>query len=255
MTRSRVLEGVEWPESTGEPLVEGCVQVWSAPLDVSDADVECLERNLSPDEHIRGSRWRVESHARRFVVARGILRRLLGAYTDADPSAVQLSADTRGKPALSDGGASAVEFNVSHSGDLALYAFTIGSPVGVDVEELRELRDMHALAARVFSERERDAFERLAPAEQPQAFLSTWTRKEAFVKARGTGIAAQLDGFDVSVGRGEPARLLRVAEDAAPAARWTLAHLEPARGFVGAVAVEWPHARFVCRRVGGGRSE
>jgi len=247
MTECRAVH-LDWPHSTRpEPLVEGQVQVWAASLDVPVDQRRRLEATLSQDERARAARYRLEDPARRFVVARGVLRELVGMYLDVSPTAIALVADEHGKPALRYRGEHPLEFNVTHSGDLALYAFTLGRRVGVDVERIRPMTNMRALVDRVFSEAERLVFERLGADEQVDAFFSTWTRKEAFVKARGSGIAGQLDKFDVTVRRTEPARLLRVEGDGAGPSQWSLAHLEPAEGFVGAVAVEAPELEFVCR--------
>lgn len=240
---------LDWPVATRpEPLVEGQVHVWAARLGVPADRRLHLEASLSENERVRAARYKLEDPARRFVVARGVLRELLGVYLSVPASKIELVAGEHGKPALRDGAERQLEFNVTHSGDLALYAFTRGARVGVDVEELRPMANLSALAGRVLSEAERVSFDRINPAEQRDAFFSTWTRKEAFVKARGSGIAAQLDKFEVSVGRTAPARLLRVEGDEAAPSQWSLAHLEPAEGFVGAVAVESPSPELVCRR-------
>jgi len=232
---------IKWPSAAtrAEPLETGQVHVWASLLDVPAVRREALEASLSMEERRRSERSRI---------ARGLLRELLGGYLDAAPVDVALSMSDRGKPVLRDADRNPIEFSVSHSGGLALYAFARGVRIGVDVERIRPMRDVRGLAERVLSRAEFDAFERLDAPERARAFFATWTRKEAFVKARGTGIAGQLDRFDVSVHPAEPARLLRVEGEAAAASGWTLAPLDPATGFAATVAVEATGATLLCRR-------
>jgi 4'-phosphopantetheinyl transferase len=142
-----------------------------------------------------------------------------------------------GKPAL-DGEASAsgISFNVSHSQTLALYAVARQREVGVDIEHIRQVKRFIQIAHRYFSPREYAALMSLPPHEQNVAFLNAWTRKEAFVKAYGTGIADTLDGVEVTLLPSEPAALLHVAGENAK--HWGIVALAPAAGYVGALVAE-----------------
>src|SRR5262249_30459782 len=143
-----------------------------------------------------------------------------------------------GKPSLTAKFADAgIHFNLAHSDDLALFAFTRAGEVGVDVEWIRPLKDMEELVARFFSARESELFRELAASERPAAFFNLWTRKEAMLKATGEGIAGSLSAIEVTLLPGEPARVMRIAGDAQAAAQWSLSELSPVEGFVGAVAV------------------
>ncbi len=126
-----------------------------------------------------------------------------------------------------------LQFNVSHAGGLVLIAVTRGCEVGVDIENVRELKDIDLIARRFFSVRENAALQQLPATHRPEAFFRCWTRKEAFIKASGEGLSRPLDSFDVALDG--PAALLRVDGD--DASRWTLHDVYPAPGYTGAVAV------------------
>jgi 4'-phosphopantetheinyl transferase len=170
-------------------------------------------------------------------MARGALRAVLGGYLGVPPAEVTFVYGAHGKPAL-DGRHAALGFNVSHSGELAVVAAGWNRAVGVDVEAWRALPDLAALAARVFAPAERAVLDALAAVDRPAAFFRCWTRKEAFIKATGQGLAQPLDDFVVSLGPGEPARFLDIGGDAAALARWTLRDLTPREGYAGALVVE-----------------
>ena len=228
-------------------LEDGEIHVWRASLDRPAGAVDSMRRTLSADERQRASRFRFERDRERFAVGRGVLRRLCGLYLDLDPGQIRFSYGPRGKPSLAPGHRSArLGFNLAHSGSLALYAFTRGGPIGVDVEHVRPLPDADDLAARFFSACERETYGELPPGQKPLGFYLCWTRKEAFVKALGEGLSLPLDSFDVSLAPGEPARLLQVAPDPDEAARWSLYSLEPRPAFVGAVAVRGRNQQLLC---------
>jgi 4'-phosphopantetheinyl transferase len=220
-----------------EPLRAGDVDVWHVDLTVDAGTVARLGAGLAQDEQARAARFRFERDARRFVLARSALRAVLGGYLGVAPGDLAFSYGGHGKPALG-GEHAALDFNVSHSGDVALIAAGWRRAVGIDVEQWRPLPDLAALAARVFAPSELTALDALAEAERPAAFFRCWTRKEAFIKATGLGLAQPLDGFVVSIGSDEPARFLDIEGDPAALARWTLHDLRPAAGYAGALVVE-----------------
>lgn len=238
--------GVEltWPSrEVVEPLASRAVHVWAAPLDVTPARLVELRATLSPDEQERAARFGSELLTARFVASRGQLRELLSEYLGAAPSEIRFAYSTRGKPSVLAPN-SPIRLSVSHSGDVALYAFSAFSEVGVDVEAAVAFDAMSGIASRYFSAAERAALAAASRSTYTTAFYSCWTRKEAYLKARGIGLNEPLDGFDVSMRPGDRAALLRVAGDASAPSRWSLAHLEPARGYIGALAVE-THALLV----------
>jgi 4'-phosphopantetheinyl transferase len=214
------------------------VHVWRAALDVPELQVRSLWDTLTADERQRAERYLFQKDRTFFVVARGLLRVLLGRYLRQDPPHLRFIYGPHGKPALAtDTGGGALRFNVSHSHGLALYAITRGREVGVDVERIRPKVAQEKIAERFFSPREVTLLRALPAPLQATAFFACWTRKEAYIKATGEGLTLPLDQFDVSLVPGEPAALLRTAWDPQEAARWALQDLAPAPGYRAAVAV------------------
>jgi 4'-phosphopantetheinyl transferase len=218
-------------------LEAGDVHWWGASLDLAPHVIASLQSTLNDEERDRADRFAFPHLRRRYVVARGLLRQWLAGYLERDPADVRFAYEAHGKPVLDAGTAADLRFNVSHTGDLAVFAATKGHSIGVDVEALRPMPDALALADRFFSPSERQALHAVAAADRDVAFFSCWTRKEAYVKATGEGLTCDLESFDVSVAPGVPARLLRLFGSPAAAARWTVEALDVPTGFIGAVAV------------------
>ena len=152
-----------------------------------------------------------------------------------------------GKPELaSDGGETGLRFNVSHSHGLALYAITRHREIGVDVERIRPEVASETIAEHFFSPREVAVLRALPATLQATAFFACWTRKEAYIKARGDGLSLPLDQFAVSLAPGEPAALLYTAWDAQEAARWALHDLASGPGYRAAVAVTGHDWQLTC---------
>lgn len=239
-----------WPEAVSDTIVPDSddIHIWQVSLAQPVQRISELERVLSPDERERAARFRRDIIRHRFIVARGALRYLLGAYTGRPPEDVAFQYAEYGKPELPPPDA-ALQFNVSHSHDLALYAFTMHRPVGIDVEYLnrRSVMDRMKIARRFFSDAEYAALSALPERDQDRAFLACWTRKEAFIKAIGQGLSCPLDQFDVTVDPDAQAALLATRWDAADAARWAMAALNPGGGYIGALAVEGTYNRLKCR--------
>ncbi|MGH8689268.1 MAG: 4'-phosphopantetheinyl transferase family protein [Burkholderiales bacterium] len=214
----------------------GRVEVVLGRLDAGPDTVCASAAVLSEDERERAGRFACDRARRRFTVARARLRRLLGARLDVRPESVELVYGERGKPALAPSFTdSGLRFNLSHAGDVAVYAFSTAGEVGVDIEEVRAIRDADAVAAYAFSRRENECYRRLDARCKPLAFFRCWTRKEAFVKALGDGLSHPLDGFDVSLAPGEPARILRVGRTPGDGCGWRLRSFVPVPGLIGAV--------------------
>jgi len=223
------------------------VDVWVAPLDLPEDRQRALWPLLSDDEHTRASRFFRELDRRRFAVARGTLRSILAAYLDRPPAGLAFGADRYGKPYLLAGAErSTLRFNLAHSGELAVYAFVQQRQVGVDVEQIHDLPDAPELARRFFSPYEHEVFVSLPESQRLEAFFTCWTRKEAYLKGHGSGLSQSLQDFDVTLAPGSPASLLRHRTDPGMAGRWSLWHLVPAPGYVGALAVENGAAMIRC---------
>ena len=213
-----------------------------ARLDLPSEEVHALASVLSEEERQRATRFVFDDDRRRFIVARARLRELLSARLATSPRSVEFSYGASGKPALSSRFADAdLRFNLSHSGEIAVYGFATGREIGIDVEAVRELPDAEALAARFYSRRENEVYRALDARDRARGFFNCWTRKEAFVKALGHGLSHALDRFDVSLAPNEPARLIRVDDTAGEACGWGMAECSPAPGVVGAVVIETRH--------------
>jgi 4'-phosphopantetheinyl transferase len=211
------------------------VHVWRAELDLAPERVSVLERTLAPDELARANRFRFSADRVHFIVGRGALRDILGRYLGLAPERVRFSYLPRGKPVLAE---LSLQFNLAHSGGVALYAVARGRRVGVDVERIRPDVPCEKLAARFFSPHEQEQLRALPAEARVGAFFACWTRKEAYVKARGDGLALGLSQFAVSLAPGEPASLVETAFDPAEAGRWSLREIEVGPGYVAALAVE-----------------
>lgn len=205
------------------------IHVWGARLNLPVATVQRLEACLTPEERKRSA------HRRH---SRAVLRHLLAGYVEVDPADLRLVGETDRKPSLLDQpGDEELHFNLSHSADLLLVAIGRTSRLGVDVERVRPVRRADTIARRAFSARERSRIRDLPPESRPAAFFNCWTRKEACVKALGHGVWSAFGRWEVSVEPDEPARVLVADGDTEAASDWSLFHLEPAPGFVGALAV------------------
>jgi 4'-phosphopantetheinyl transferase len=226
--------------AAGLQLPGGEIQIWVVALDPPAVVAERLASRLAADEQQRAARFRFERHRRQYEVGRGALRTLLGAYLDLPPGEVRFAYGERGKPFLAapPPGGSDLHFNLSNSNELALIGFVRGIEIGVDVEYRKAMPDLEQIAERFFSESERVALRQLPAHQKPAGFFNCWTRKEAYLKAVGQGLAARLDSFDVTLAPGEPPRMLTLEGDAPRAARWFFEHFQPAPDYVGALAVE-----------------
>jgi 4'-phosphopantetheinyl transferase len=215
------------------------VHVWRATLGVTESVQVQLNQLLSESETTRAMSFRFTEDRRRWIVAHGVLRILLSRYVRLDPRLLHFDFNTYGKPFLAFPRPSTpLQFNLSHSRDVALYAFTYTRQVGIDVEYKRFDLDFEALARVSFSLNEQTALRSLPDDIKQQAFYNCWTRKEAYIKAQGKGMSIPLDQFDVSCLPGEPAALLQNPEDPHEIKRWALRELAPGKDYAGALAVE-----------------
>lgn len=213
------------------------VRVWVLPLKLAPDPLARAQRLLAPDEAERADRFTFQDGRHRAIAGRGQLRAILGRCLGADPAALQFAYGPRGKPALAGPWSGAGwHFNLAHSGDLALLAVTRSGPVGVDVERIRPVTDASRLVSRFFSRREDAAFRALSEDQKPAAFFRLWTRKEAWLKATGEGIAESLGQVEVSFLPGEPARLLGLPGGPEVLSRWRLHDVDSPPGSVAALA-------------------
>ena len=224
-------------------LRRNSIQLWPLSLDALAPDLHRFDSILSADERARADRFHFRRDSDRFVVCRGALRIILGRSLGIEPETVQFQYGPNGKPGLAHD--TTLLFNVSRSHEAAVFADVRGAVIGVDIERIRPDVEYETMAGRFFSGREAAALRALPESQRVNAFFKCWTRKEAYLKARGDGLSFPLDGFDVSVG-GEAA-LLENRVDPDEVGRWSLRDVsDEAGGYAGALAVEgddWEVAR------------
>ena len=222
-------------------LIEGAeVHVWRASLKQPAEVLRALSATLAPEESERAGRFHFQKDRDAFVVARGALRDILGRYLGVPPRQVRFAYGEFGKPSVAAEacGGLPLRFNLSHSHEVACCAVACGREVGVDVEHLREGVEVMSLAGHFFSRGEVEALGALPPGQQLRGFFNCWTRKEAYIKARGEGLSHPLDAFTVSLEPGSPAALLSTERDPEEAARWSLTDLPFGDDYAAALACE-----------------
>lgn len=238
----------KWLEPPIAPSLEaGQVHVWRICLEQQDDLLDRFRRMLTPEELERSGRFRFERLQRHFVVSRGFLRYVLGRYLAAKPSELRFSYNNYGKPSLA--GEESLQFNMSHSHEVALVAVTRDAAVGVDVEHIRADFASEDIATRFFSRLEVETFNSLPKDQQVAAFFRCWARKEAYIKAIGKGLSQPLDGFDVTLAPSDPAALLRAGEE--DALTWSLSDLDVASDYASALMVEGDPTQISCFQFGG----
>jgi 4'-phosphopantetheinyl transferase len=208
------------------------LELWTALVDDVADRLPALEALLSPEERKRAKTFKVDPPRRIFIAGRGLLRILLGALTDAAPETLVFGVGPHGKPFLPGGPA----FNLAHSGRTLLFAACAEGEVGVDVERIREI-DAARLASRYFSANESSALVALPETHRLRGFFACWTRKEAYLKAVGTGIADGLEVFDVTVDPEGPARMIAHRRDPAETGRWRLTDVDLGPDHAAAVCI------------------
>jgi 4'-phosphopantetheinyl transferase len=233
-------EEMVWEQPTdGLTLPADEVHIWRASLEVAPDSLSVLEGTLSGEERRRARRIFFERDRMHFIAARGILRSIMGLYLGVDPKVIRFTVTPGGKPMLDRRfDACDVRFNLSHSRGLALYAFTLRREVGVDLERIREDFDWRSIAGRFFAPGEKEILKSMSEAEGYKAFFSCWTLKEAYMKARGKGLALGPGRFEVTVEPTEPPVLVEDLDDTEDTSRWMLHRIEPHREYVAGLAVE-----------------
>jgi len=212
--------------------------VWKVPLNRSASQIERLKTNLSSDELARVGRFHFQKDRDAFTVARGMLRFILSRYVRFEPHELAFDYSSYSKPSLQARfNADMLQFNLSHSHHIALVAVCWQCEIGVDVEWMRDTLSDMQIAERFFSPAEVDALRSVPAIDQKGAFFNCWTRKEAFIKAKGRGLSIPLDQFDVSLKPGEPAVLQQTRFEPDEAKNWTLIDIPLESGYRAALAV------------------
>jgi 4'-phosphopantetheinyl transferase len=230
-----------WTSCPSTPLDPGLLEQGEVHLHLMSLGqpasvVEELARTLSPDEQERAARFHFDRDRRRFIVARGLLRRFIGRYLGMPGDTIRFAYGSSGKPYLQVGtGRAKLEFSLSHSGDWALSGFARGRGIGVDLEEIRAMPDYRELAEANFAPAEVRSLLELPEEQRIDGFFTCWTRKEAYVKALGLGLSLDLSTFVLSVEPGEGVEIVPANQTAAAYQVWGM---RPLQGFCAAAALE-----------------
>jgi len=222
------------------------VHVWLAKMNSRLTDN--VFASLSLDERSRAERFHFAKDRNHFIVARGLLRAILGSYLRMPPARLHFSYAEKGKPGLATRDTGPLNFNLAHSHQMVIYALSRERELGIDIEFIREDLADETVAQRFFSSQEVHALLALPAEYRKEGFFNCWTRKEAYIKARGEGLSMPLSKFDVSLAPGEPAQLLRNHTDPEETSRWTMRALEMPAGYVAAIVVEgmdWTLKSFI----------
>ena len=228
-----VTEDVWVRPADGLAIQAGDLHLWLIPLDRNEHELLDLRCLLSTQECERADRFHFEHDRNRYIAGRGVLRRILARYTRRPAERLQFAYGRKGKPSLP---GSTFQFNLSHSDGLAVIAVTQGRAVGVDIEHIRVVPGWQGVMKCCFSSAEQAAILDLPEPDQQAAFLTCWTRKEAYVKATGDGLGTPLDRFTVAVEPESEPALLEVLDLPSETGRWRFADLPLAEEYLGVVA-------------------
>jgi len=219
-------------------LPRGELHIWRISLEINSSYLAGYQSSLAKDELYRASKFRYANDRLHFIAARGILRGLLANYLCIDPKDITFRYGPHGKPDLVND--RSLKFNLTHAAGMALVALTKKHNIGVDLERIKVNVEFEEIAKQFFATGEVKNLLALPIDQRPQGFFNCWTRKEAFIKAKGNGLSFPLDQFEVALKPNEPAELLATKWDAKEASKWSLFELDPGEGFVGAVAIDGP---------------
>lgn len=247
MIHSSEHHGVWRPQPSAISAVVGEVHLWRLPLKPSAGEITRLWDSLSDDEQARADRYKIERIRRRFIAARGQLRAILSKYLATTPEQIEFRYQSLGKPYLAPPWSeSSLQFNLSDSHEMALCGITVGNELGTDVERIRDVQNFNELARRYFAKSEIVQLERMELGNRLLGFFNCWTRKEAYLKAVGSGLSFPLNKLEVTVAPGQPARLLTLNGSRREALGWHMDAIVPVPGYVAALAINASIERLVC---------
>jgi 4'-phosphopantetheinyl transferase len=213
------------------------VHVWFARVvDIRNIMVACTNL-LSAPEQARAEKFKFARDRDLFVAAHVALRSILARYLKQSVAEIDFAVGPNGKPSLATGSSQPIRFNLSHSGDLAMIAVASRREVGVDVEIIKQDFVFDDIAVRFFTAREVAALRALPSDVRCQGFFKCWTSKEAFLKAKGTGLSGELDEIEITIDEDGQVRI------AASTPGWSLAEINPGEDYVAALAIQGEQAR------------
>jgi 4'-phosphopantetheinyl transferase len=229
-----------WLESpAGLQLDAGHIDVWRSRIDLPVSEIEKYAETLSEQEQERAAKFTFPDKYEEYVVSRGLLRKALAHVLDQEPSSFKFDYTSSMKPYLvKQYNDRSISFNVSHSHGQALVAISLDRNIGIDIEKIRPDVEYEKLAKRFFSEAEHKALMQCAVEDRVAAFFATWTRKEAFVKAVGKGIAFGLSEFDVNISPFEPPIMLSTRWNPEDVSKWLMASIDIEKNYMATLAAD-----------------
>lgn len=225
------------------------VHVWRASLAQSDDIVAQYEYVISEHEKEKASQFKFIKHRNQYIITRGVLRHILAGYLDAKPAALEFQYGEHGKPFLNDHQNSInIKFNLSHSGELVLFAMSIDCELGIDVEFIPTERSVNDIAERFFTPNEVNQINELPEEKQREAFFDCWTLKEAYLKGAGSGLSSGLSRFSVDFTSNNSPCFLNMEDCTDEPTQWSLRRLNPGQGYIASLAVAQHDWRLECRQ-------
>ena len=241
-------EKIQWHKAIPEKFNSANqVHIWRVFPDTVILPIEELQRMLSVDELERAGRFHFEKDQLNFIMARAILRMILSHYLDDRPHKLHFDYNSFGKPMLlTKHDSDPVNFNLSHSNGIALYAITRDRNVGIDVEQVRDGVDVHQVSERFFSAGEIGSLKNISKKDQLERFFQYWTRKEAIIKAIGKGVSFPLEQVDISTGDGRLLSSINLKSDGSEDLPWHVMDLVPGDGYKAAIAIDGDVPEISC---------
>jgi 4'-phosphopantetheinyl transferase len=219
----------------------GEIHVWTARVVDDQRITTALLGLLSPEERVRAAQFSFERDRVRFIQAHGTVRQILSKYSELDAATLTFARNRDGKPYLvPQANGPNLQFSISHSGNCCMLAVRLDHPIGIDVEKVRDLPRTINIAQRYFTPAESRALAALQRTIQRDAFFALWTHKEATVKGLGINLAANLGRVEFDLDPVGRLRLVAWHDDRSVAQRWSVLRLDPALGYVAALASAHP---------------
>jgi 4'-phosphopantetheinyl transferase len=222
---------------TGLTLSRSEIHLWRAPLDLAQSRAVVLQAILNAEEQARASRFRFDRPRCDFIIARSVLRIILSRYLDIDPRHLEFQYGAHGKPELAVPQQKWLQFSLAHSGGWVLYGMACERPIGIDLEEIRPVASLEKLVEQFFAPAEYAVFAGLPWQQKLSSFYSAWTRKEAYVKARGLGMSLPLNQYAVTVAPETVPALIIDEKGPVSEDLWSFLDVEVAPGYAAALAV------------------
>ncbi len=241
---------MEWEPSIPHEIIDANqVCVWRVHLREDNFNYEELYHLLVPEEKEKASRFHFEKDKIRYILTRGVLRNLLSFYLKQDPARVSFEYNCYGKPILATDNNHQGDlcFNLSHSGDFALIAFSHGRNIGIDIEQINREFDFELVAKNFFSNDEIESIEKTKGLEQHTLFFQYWTRKEAILKGLGKGLSNYMKELDVSMQNGNEWSSIQLIHESNVQEVWFGKDLFPDKEYAAAIAIEGGNCNLVYR--------